>query len=64
MNKSCDHDHAKERDNFRGAAHAHCNSSIQENQFKITIFAHNGLDYDFHFVFRQIAKTFLFTRLK
>ena len=54
-NKVSDHDHLKEEDNFRGSAHAHCNLQYRKNHFVIPIWFHNGLDYDFHFVFRTIA---------
>jgi hypothetical protein len=51
-----DHDHAIEFNNFRGKAHAHCNLQYQKNQFAIPIWAHNGLKYDFHFVFKTIGE--------
>ena len=51
-----DHDHAIQFNNFRGIAHAHCNLQYQKNQFSIPIWAHNGMKYDFHFVFRTIGE--------
>ena len=53
--KVADHDHAIPKDNVRGAAHTHCNRQYKRNQFKIPIWVHNGLDYYFHFVFREIG---------
>ena len=51
-----DHDHAIQFNNFRGIAHAHCNLQYQKNSFAIPIWAHNGMKYDFHFIFRTIGE--------
>ena len=51
-----DHDHAIQLNNFRGKAHAHCNIQYKKNQFLIPIWAHNGMKYDFHFIFRTIGE--------
>ena len=51
-----DHDHAIQFNNFRGIAHAHCNLQYKKNNFLIPIWAHNGMKYDFHFIFRTIGE--------
>ena len=42
--------------NFRGIAHAHCNIQYKKNNFLIPIWAHSGMKYDFHFIFRNIGE--------
>ena len=50
-----DHDHYT--GNYRGAAHSLCNLRYKE-QRNITIGMHNGSNYDFHLIIKELAKEF------
>jgi hypothetical protein len=57
-----DHDHRKQKDNFRGAAHSWCNLQFRtgwkkgkpSNQWKIPVVIHNLKGYDSHLIIRSI----------
>ena len=51
-----DHDHFIEYNNYRGAAHSHCNFLYRKSDITIPIIAHNNFDYDFHFILQDLAK--------
>jgi hypothetical protein len=47
-----DHDHLKEKNNYRGAAHNNCNIKCNNTKyFKLPVIAHNLKGYDSHFIF-------------
>ena len=50
-----DHDHYTGK--FRGAAHSICNLRYQE-QREIPVVLHNGSNYDFHLIIKELAKEF------
>ncbi|XP_034254760.1 uncharacterized protein LOC117653286 [Thrips palmi] len=50
-----EHERLQERDNFRGPAHAECNSAIKRTTF-LPLVAHNGFRYDVHHVFRAFIQ--------
>ena len=50
-----DHDHYFGK--FRGAAHSICNLRYQE-QREIPVVLHNGSNYDFHLIIKELAKEF------
>ena len=51
-----DHDHFIEHNNYRGAAHSHCNFLYRKSDIIIPIIAHNNFGYDFHFILQDLAK--------
>ena len=52
--KVFDHDHLKEEDNGIGAAHSYCNLQRQNRRFFIPVIFHNGSNYDFHLLVREL----------
>ena len=52
--KVFDHDHLKEKDNGVGPAHAYCNLQRQTRCFFIPVIFHNGSNYDFHILIREL----------
>ena len=50
-----DHDHYPGK--FRGAAHSICNLRFK-TQKEIPIISHNGSNYDYHFIIKELAKEF------
>ena len=53
--KLIDHDHYT--GNYRGAAHSICNLRYQ-TQREIPVVLHNGNNYDFHIIIKELAKEF------
>jgi len=48
-----DHDHLKEKNNYRGPACNNCNIKCNKNKyFKLPVIAHNLKGYDSHFIFQ------------
>ena len=52
--KVFDHDDLKEKDNGVGPAHAYCNLQRQTRRFFIPVIFHNGSNYDFHILIREL----------
>jgi hypothetical protein len=52
--KVFEHDHLKEKDNVVGPAHAYCNLQRQTRRFFIPVIFHNGSNYDFHLLIREL----------
>ena len=53
-----DHDHTKEKNNFRGAAHKSCNINYFNRTKKVPVFAHNLKGYDMQLILRDLIKNF------
>ena len=53
-----DHDHTKEKNNFRGAAHNSCNINYFNRTKKVPVFAHNLKGYDMQLILRDLIKNF------
>ena len=53
-----DHDHNKEKNNFRGAAHNTCNINYFNRTKKVPVFAHNLKGYDMQLILRDLIKNF------
>ena len=51
-----DHDHLRENDNLLGVAHQHCNLQRQQRRFFIPVIFHNGSNYDFHLIIRELVR--------
>ena len=51
-----DHDHLKPEANLLGASHSYCNLSRQNRRFFIPIVIHNGANYDWYFLIRELLK--------
>jgi hypothetical protein len=49
-----DHDPTKLEDNFRGAAHSHCNAQFTTLRQPIPVFFHNLKGYDAHFIMKYM----------
>ena len=52
--KALDHEHLLEHDNFVGVAHSYCNLNRQPRRFFIPVFFHNGSNYDFRLLLREL----------
>ena len=50
-------DHCHCTGKFRGAAHSICNLRCKVPQ-EIPVKIHNGSNYDYHFIFRELAEKF------
>ena len=51
-----DHDHLKPEANLFGASHSYCNLARQTRRFFIPIVIHNGANYDWHLLIRELLK--------
>ena len=52
--KALDHEHLLEHDNFVGVSHSYCNLNRQPRRFFIPVFFHNGSNYDFRLLIREL----------
>ena len=50
-------DHCHYTGEYRGAAHSICNLKLSLHK-KIPIAFHNGSNYDYHFIIKEVAKEF------
>lgn len=58
--KKCrDHDHLKEKANYRGAICNPCNLSRTDSRLKTPLFFHNGGRFDVHFILQKMHKLHL-----
>ena len=50
-------DHCHYRGRYRGAAHSICNLEFKWPN-EISVLTHNGSNYDYHFIIKELANTF------